>query len=76
MKTNEQIEMFTLTRTMLSNLLDILPDTKAFDGVDPSWGFAWNELSDDAQALVKEGRKLTLEAMENLGNLLEILKGT
>lgn len=54
MKANEIVEM----------LLNHLPDTSFFD--DPSWDWAWDELSGDAQDQVKDARaKANAFLMEN-----------
>ena len=42
-------------RDIIKLLLDVLPDTCLFDD-DPSWDWAWNELSGDAQERVKWAR--------------------
>ena len=43
-------------------LLDTLPDTCMFDD-DPSWDWAWNELSGDAQSRVKFARDEAIAAL-------------
>ena len=54
---------------LLKAMLKILPDTRIFDEHDPSWGYAWNVLSDEAQEMVSANRVQILRAIKELESL-------
>ncbi len=62
-------DMGKLVVGLLKEVLKILPDTRIFDEHDPSWEYAWNELSSDAQEMVGASRAHILRAIKELEKL-------
>ena len=67
---NETMKTYTTIRGLLREFLKVLPDTNVHDEHDPSWDNAWNELSDEAQELVKSTRTNVERTIKTLTDFL------
>lgn len=60
--------------TIIEMLLNHLPDNTYYDE-DPSWEWAWEELSPDAQDNVQKARAMAAEFLEGSALLDELEEG-